>query len=360
MISSRAVMGFEWSFMTLAYISVACRIYVRVVMRKARLFSADYWLIAGLLSCQGLLICDTITYSMDAMDNFTIDNVAIRKVRFATNHLFDTGIYFPKLSIIAFYFNLVPISQPKMRIALYCLAGITASFAVITFFCDWFWCGPDPSVNWAKGEQECTSFTSMTLMRLLWSMNFISEVLNVAYPIPLLATLKMTSTRKKIGLAIVFSLGVITIAVSVGRFITMVYVDNAISIYIWATAEICISVIVVALTAVRPLLRKLINLKSTTLLTSEDQSGVQAIPPNSSRKPGTFNGGTGVYWQGTGKNHQRHAETMSPESIAGSETELNNINGITLSQNVTVSRETITHSVNGQPEYSTVHRIESV
>lgn len=72
--------GFEWSFMTLAYISVACRIYVRVVMRKARLFSADYWLIAGLLSCQGLLICDTITYSMDAMDNFTIDNVAIRKV----------------------------------------------------------------------------------------------------------------------------------------------------------------------------------------------------------------------------------------------------------------------------------------
>ncbi|VTT58851.1 unnamed protein product [Fusarium fujikuroi] len=316
MISSRAVMGFEWSFMTLAYTSVACRIYVRVVMRKARLFSADYWLIAGLLSCQGLLICDTITYSMDAMDNFTIDNVAIRKVRFATNHLFDTGIYFPKFSIIAFYFNLVPISQPKIRIALYCLAGITASFAVITFFCDWFWCGPDPSVNWsgtadgifrAKGEQECTSFTSMTLMRLLWSMNFISEVLNI-----------------------------------------------------WATAEICISVIVVALTAVRPLLRKLINLKSTTLLTSEDQSGVQAIPPNRSRKPGTFNGGTGVYWQGTGKNHQRHAETMSPESIAGSETELNNINGITLSQNVTVSRETITNSVNGQPEYSTVHRIESV
>lgn len=186
----------------------------------------------------------------------------------------------------------------------------------------------------------------------------------------------MTSTRKKIGLAIVFSLGVITIAVSVGRFITMVYVDNAISICqfsqpplkpisnilldIWATAEICISVIVVALTAVRPLLRKLTNLKSTTLLTSEDQSGVQAIPPNRSRKPGTFNGGSGVYWQGTGKNHQRHAETMSPESIAGSETELNNINGITLSQNVTVSRETISNSVNGQPDYSTVHRIECV
>ncbi|KAJ4237867.1 hypothetical protein NW760_003304 [Fusarium oxysporum] len=71
------------------------------------------------------------------MDDFTIDNVAIRKV----------GIYFPKFSIIAFYFNLVPISQPNKRIALYCLAGLTTSFAVITFFCDWFWCGPDPSAN---------------------------------------------------------------------------------------------------------------------------------------------------------------------------------------------------------------------
>ncbi|KAF5590831.1 uncharacterized protein FSUBG_10695 [Fusarium subglutinans] len=291
MISSRAVMGFEWTFMALAYITVACRIYVRVVMRKARLFSADYWLILGLLSCQGLLICDTITYSMDAMDNFTINNVAIRKIRFATNHFFDTGIYFPKFSIIAFYFNLVPISQPKMRIALYCLAGLTTSFAVITFFCDWFWCGPDPSIN---------------------------------------------------------CLGVITIAVSVGRFITMVYVDNAISIYIWATAEICISVIVVALTAVRPLLRKLTNLKSTTLLTSEDRSGVQVIASNRYLKPGHTAGSYGTYWQGTGESHPRHAEGMGPESLAGSEMELNSMNRMTLTQNITVSsRESSVHSTPG-------------
>jgi hypothetical protein len=178
----------------------------------------------------------------------------------------------------------------------------------------------------------------------------------------------MTSTRKKIGLAVVFGLGVITIAVSVGRFVTMVYVDNAISICqssqphlnfisnilldIWATAEICISVIVVALTAVRPLLWKLTNLKSSTLLTSEDRSGIQAIPSNRSRKPGKFSGGSGVYWQGTGKNHHRDAEAMGPESSAGSEMELNNINGIRLTQHVIVSRETITDSIPGQPEYT--------
>ncbi|KAF4452202.1 hypothetical protein F53441_4941 [Fusarium austroafricanum] len=294
---------------------------------------------------------------MNAMDNFTLDNVSIRKARFATNYFFDTGIYFPKFSIIMFYYNLVPITQPRMRTALYVLAGITGSFAIITFFCDTFWCGPDPSVNWSAGEQTCSTFTSMTLMRLLWSMNFASEVLNVIYPIPLLREMTMTSMRKRIGLAVVFGLGIITIIVSVGRFITMVYVDNAISIYIWATAEICISVIVVALTAIRPLLRKLANLK-TTDLSSSGRSGQLTGQMNYPRQIGNYTGGSGVYWQGMGKNHHRHAEARGSESPAGSETELNNMRGggILMTHDVIVSRETIIDGIPAErPQYEIKH-----
>lgn len=88
----------------------------------------------------------------------------------------------------------------------------------------------------------------MTLMRLNWALNFITEVLSMfsnfpstgsffsnslqldlVFPIPLLQGL-MTSTRKKIGLAVVFGMGIITIAVSIGRFVTMLYVHNDISI----------------------------------------------------------------------------------------------------------------------------------
>lgn len=53
--------------------------------------------------------------------------------------------------------------------------------------------------------------------------------LDLVFPIPLLQGL-MTSTRKKIGLAVVFGMGIITIAVSIGRFVTMLYVHNDISI----------------------------------------------------------------------------------------------------------------------------------
>ncbi|KAF4458418.1 hypothetical protein FALBO_14844, partial [Fusarium albosuccineum] len=194
-------------------------------------------------------------------------------IRFATNYFFDLGIYFPKFSIVAFYHNLVPVTHPEMRILLHALTGITVSFALITFFCDTFWCGPDPSIDWTGDHESCTVFTSMLLMRLNWALNFISEVLNVIYPIPLLKGLKMHSRRKKIVLTIIFGLGIITIAVSIGRFVTMLYVSNDISIYIWATAEICISVIVVALTALRPLLRKIINMISTTVPSSDDPSG---------------------------------------------------------------------------------------
>ncbi|UZP35046.1 hypothetical protein NXS19_002862 [Fusarium pseudograminearum] len=325
MISSTAVMAFEWTILVFAYFLVACRVYVRMFLRGVGLHAADYWLIVGLVSCQGLLICDTLTFRMHAMDDFVLANnsIPIKKIRFATNYFFDTGIYFPKFSIIAFYFNLVPVTNPTMRRALFGLTGITVAFALITVFCDTFWCGPDPSVNWAEGEQTCTVFTSMTLMRLNWALNFITEVLNLVFPIPLLQGL-MTSTRKKIGLAVVFGMGMITIAVSIGRFVTMLHVHNDISIYIWATAEICISVMIVALTALRPLLRKMTNSVSTS---SDDRSG------NPSRKTGLTR--SSVYWPGGNKIPRRHVVEVGSESLAGSETELNTMNkGIMMTKQI--------------------------
>ncbi|KAG8357681.1 hypothetical protein FVEN_g4427 [Fusarium venenatum] len=321
-------MAFEWTILVLAYVLVACRVYVRIFLRGVGLHAADYWLIVGLISCQGLLICDTLTFRMHAMDDFVLasNSIPIKKIRFATNYFFDVGIYFPKFSIIAFYFNLVPVTNPMMRRLLFALTGITVAFAFITILCDTFWCGPNPSLNWAEGDQKCTVFTSMTLMRLNWSLNFITEVLNLVFPIPLLQGL-MTSTRKKIGLAVVFGMGIITIAVSIGRFATMLYVSNDISIYIWATAEICISVMIVALTALRPLLRKMTNSMSTS---SDDRSR------NPSRKTGLTRGS--MYWPGGNKIPRRHVVEVGSESLAGSETELNNMNrGIMMTKQVTVS-----------------------
>lgn len=57
-------------------------------------------------------------------------------------------MYFPKFSIISFYYNLVPRTNPAMRMVHYILTGVTVVCALTTFVNVTFWCGPNPAVNW--------------------------------------------------------------------------------------------------------------------------------------------------------------------------------------------------------------------
>ena len=50
------------------------------------------------------------------------------------------------------------------------------------------------------------------------------------FPFPIVASLMLKTKREKISLGAIFVMGFVTIGVSIGRFTTMVYVDNATSI----------------------------------------------------------------------------------------------------------------------------------
>jgi len=77
---------------------------------------------------------------------------------------------------------------------------------------------------------------------------------------------------------------------------------------------------IVALTALRPLLRKFTNHPSTS---SDDRTG----PTRNS-----------IYWPGSNKIPRRHVVQVGSESLAGSETELNTMSGgIMMTHQVTVS-----------------------
>ncbi|KAK7429103.1 hypothetical protein QQZ08_004318 [Neonectria magnoliae] len=125
MVTSTTVIAGEWALLSLAIILVAARVFVRVYMNRDRIYWSDFWLLMATLSALGLIICDTLAYKANAMHNYTNPSVAVWKIRFAVNYFFDTGMYFPKFSIIAFYYNLVPPTQPQMRMALYILTALT-------------------------------------------------------------------------------------------------------------------------------------------------------------------------------------------------------------------------------------------
>ncbi|KAH7313878.1 hypothetical protein B0I35DRAFT_480524 [Stachybotrys elegans] len=340
MLYPSSVIACEWVFMVLSYILVGARVYVRLFLKQNKLLASDYFLLVGLVAAQGLLICDSLTYRRGQMENFIDPGIDVLKIRFATNYFFDFGIYFPKFSIIAFYYFLVPTSKTKMRIALHALAAITGISALFTLFADTFWCGPDPTTNWTHMD-TCTVFASMDLMRANWSLNFITEILNLVYPFPLLADLRLSKKREKISLFAIFGMGMITVGVSIGRFVTMVNGGNALSVYIWATAELCISIIIVAMTALRPLLKKLTRMISTGLTSSGNKSGYEISSlENQSRRKTAYGTDTSRFWKNGESTHRSRVIATQRDELNGSEVELNE--GVIMrTEEVSISSEAI-------------------
>ncbi|KAK8085522.1 hypothetical protein PG997_006793 [Apiospora hydei] len=231
---------------SLAYIFVGLRIAVRVHWKQKHLIISDIWLVLAALCVLGLVICDTITYRMGRMaDPTPRANVELRKIWFAMNYLFDAGLYLPKLSMVAIYYHLIPMHFHGLRRALHFIGFFVGSSFFITFFSDTFWCGPHPSV-------QC--LTSL-------------------------------SGREKAGLVGIFTLGAVTIGVSSGRFATMMMKGNDISLYVWGSTEFAVAIMIVAATALRPLIRK--AWEATTFASKHSLSG------SGRRAPRFFKSGSG-------------------------------------------------------------------
>ncbi|KAJ4324098.1 hypothetical protein N0V84_004064 [Fusarium piperis] len=242
MVSSAAVIAGEWTLFSLALSLVAARLLVRLYLNRDHLYVADIWLLVAIFSALGLLICDTLAFQTGDMANFTNPSVRLWKIRFAVSYFFDVGLYFPKFSIIAFYYTLVPPTQPRMRVALSTEPG------------------------------TCKAYDSALMLRIDWSLNFVTEFLNAVFPFPIVRNLKLPKLRDKIGLGIILGLGIITVAITIARFTHMINAGAVFSNYLWTVAEICVSIMVVALTALRPLLRKISHLLNYSLNSSGYES----------------------------------------------------------------------------------------
>ncbi|KAH7116295.1 hypothetical protein EDB81DRAFT_767332 [Dactylonectria macrodidyma] len=263
-----------------------------------------------------LIICDTLAYQANVMDTHTNLGVPILKVRFAVDYLFDTGLFFPKFSIVSFYYILVPPTQPQMRMV----------FCLVTIFDNTFWCGTDISSNWSTEPGACKAHDSFVMLRVHWSLNFITEVL---------------------------SLGVVTIVVSIGRYVHMVTVGPSLGNYLWASSELCVSIVVVALTALRPLLRRISHMLNSSMSGSNRRSGYvgTSTDPRSrtarSKSTHTHTQGSSAYWRNILGTRYKGAN----EDDNGSEVELNDVKsgGVLKTREIRISIETL--SQDGYREY---------
>ncbi|KAI3393297.1 hypothetical protein diail_4479 [Diaporthe ilicicola] len=264
MLTPTETVSLEWVFFVLAFVFLVTRVWVRLSLRQYQAWISDVLLVVALVCTVGNIMCDTLIYGVNGLLEYKHVTQYLGKVRFATKFFFDAGLYFPKFSLLMSYANMVPVTEPRMRIFL----GIIATYLVLAcltaVFADLFWCGKDVSINWLD-PHKCSSFSNPHLQKLTWTMNILGELLLFIFPFPILTSLKFTQFREKVGLALIFALGFITILVSTGRFMFMIFLTNDISLSVWTTVEMAISVMVVSLMAMRPLLRRFGKAVSKTL-----------------------------------------------------------------------------------------------
>ncbi|CCF33995.1 hypothetical protein CH063_06077 [Colletotrichum higginsianum] len=185
-VAKEAVVPIEAALLGLAITLVLARMYLRLIRQRQNLTISDWILVVSILDAIALFATDTMAYNLGAMDEYDPkapaapddEQIRLMKVSFAGNYFYDTGVYFPKLALLAFYFKLIPPTMPILRKVLYGTSGLTLAFAVTTCFLDTFWCGPNVSVNWDL-EGSCSTYDSKAVFRIDWGMNIVSDLLSM-------------------------------------------------------------------------------------------------------------------------------------------------------------------------------------
>ncbi|KAI6781463.1 uncharacterized protein J7T54_001425 [Emericellopsis cladophorae] len=253
-----AVVPVESILIALSLAAVVARLAVRRVHQGQSLTVCDWLLVASMLDAIALFTTDMLAYKLGALGPYPTteaEQISLKKVTFAGNYFYDTGVYFPKLALCALYVKLIPPTMPQLRKAMHATSVLTVTFALTTCFLDTFWCGTHPSVNWSLEDGACSTYDSKEVFRIDWIMNIVSDVIIFSLPFPLLKGLQL-KPRYIVGVAAIFSAGIVTVAASVSRFATVEVIHNWPNVYILSMTEMAAAIIVVSLPALKPLLRR--------------------------------------------------------------------------------------------------------
>ncbi|KAF5583105.1 archaeal flagellin n-terminal-like domain-containing protein [Fusarium pseudoanthophilum] len=341
-VAKEAVVPIEAVLFGISTLLVLARLALRTIRQHQSLTVSDWFLVASLLDAAALFGTDTAAYNLGGMDEYDPsapprsieDQITLMKVSFAGNYFYDTGVYFPKLALLALYFKLIPQTLPLLRKFLYGVTALTGSFMLTTCFLDTFWCGANVSVNW-EIDGECSTFDSKTVFRIDWVMNLISDMLVFALPFPLLFGLQL-SRRYKAGLVAIFASGLITLGASIGRFATVEAIHAWTNVYVLSMTEIAAAIVVVSLPALKSLLHGL-GLRSSKQNTTQTGSGYN-------KHSGTATTSSHFNKLSSGRDHHHRELYASTARVAagaeedsGSEVELTNLQGIYKSARISVT-----------------------
>ncbi|KAJ4052415.1 hypothetical protein NW761_003316 [Fusarium oxysporum] len=270
--SGAAVLAVNFSLITLAAAIIGARIYLRLVIQKQRLVAADWLRVAAWISAFVAASFDIIYMKEDVLKpeiNYTLVNWDVppeklsRVLRYmwASVIPFFVTFYLCKASLLVVYLQLFPPFMIKRRIILWSVVGYCACALIVSLCLQLFLCFPIKR-NWSilGPEPFCDDFALVTTFQVAWTLHFVGSLLLFALPWLVLYKLNMRK-RVKIGVYCVFLLGIIDIAFSLTRFLTIQLTNvgdfrSITTVELWSGLDVFIGLIIACLPALRPYLRR--------------------------------------------------------------------------------------------------------
>ncbi|KIL90492.1 hypothetical protein FAVG1_06224 [Fusarium avenaceum] len=242
--SGAAVLGVIYSLIALAALIIIARIYLRLVIQKQRLVAADWLRIAAWCSAFTTAAFDIVFLKEDVLDptlNYTLVNwdappeklERVLKYMWACVIPFFTTFYLCKASLLVVYLQLFPPFMKKRRIVVWTIY---------------------------PPEDTCEGTVLERTFQIAWALHFIGSLFLFALPFLVLHKLNMR-TRVKISVYCIFLLGLIDIAMSLTRFLTIQLGNvgdfrSITTIELWSALDAYIGLIIACLPALRPYLRR--------------------------------------------------------------------------------------------------------
>ncbi|KAF5573216.1 hypothetical protein FPANT_12516 [Fusarium pseudoanthophilum] len=265
-----------WTCFTIATLFVSLRLFVRWLQNR-RFLADDYWITWAWLCTLTMAILQTeqmdslwyMTYLQAgrvAYDPIELEShrIQITRWQFPIIKLFWIILWSVKASFLALFYRLVQ-PFPVIRRCWYAVAVFAASALIVCIICSVLTCSP-PS-NYFQGSCDSPREQWRQSFNVIFSttVDVATDLMIMALPIAVLPSLQL-DIKKKIGLGIVFSLGIIIISVALVRM-SKVIVGNQVDLVglaIWGAVETATALVVGSLPALKGLLNRSIKKYATS------------------------------------------------------------------------------------------------
>ncbi|KAF5562306.1 hypothetical protein FPHYL_5738 [Fusarium phyllophilum] len=265
-----------WICFTIATLFVSLRLFVRWQQNR-RFLADDYWITWAWLCTLTMAILQTeqmdslwyMTYlqagrvAYDAKE-LEFQRSQITRWQFPVIKMFWIILWSVKASFLALFYRLVQ-PFPVIRRCWYGVSVFAASALIVCIICSALTCSP-PS-NYFHGSCDSPREQWRQSFNVIFSttVDVATDLMIMALPIAVLPSLQL-DIKKKIGLGIAFSLGIIIICVAIVRM-SKVIVGNQVDLVglaIWGAVETATALVVGSLPALKGLLSRGIKKYATS------------------------------------------------------------------------------------------------